>query len=260
MNELRVSLIQSDIIWEDKAANLRRFHEIIASLKGKSDIAILPEMFTTGFSVKAAHLAETNEETTVTMLLHWAKTYDLAVAGSFLAKNESGGLFNRGFFITPAGETFFYDKRHLFCMGSENLLLTAGDQRFSIIYKDWRICLIICYDLRFPVWCRNENNDYDLLICTANWPEPRAEVWEILLKARALENQCYVCGVNRIGKDGNNLFHQGDSMMIDFKGKPMNSIVQNKESIETVTLNKFDLNRFRENFPAWKDADSFEIK
>jgi predicted amidohydrolase len=260
MNDLRISLMQVEIVWEDKTQNLKHYEQLLQGIAGKSDLAVFPEMFSTGFSMRSGCLAETNDGSTVQRIRYWAKEYNLAVCGSFLAKDHnSDALFNRGFFITPQGETYFYDKRHLFRMGEENDCFTAGKQTLLVPYKGWNIRLIICYDLRFPVWNRNRNNEYDLLICPANWPESRANVWEILLKARAIENQSYVCGVNRTGEDGNGIFHRGNSALIDFKGKPVFEAPANTESVITETIKKEPLNDFRRKFPVWQDADFFEI-
>jgi predicted amidohydrolase len=261
MNNLRISLVQAGIAWEDKAKNLKCYGKLLQGIAGKSDLAVLPEMFSTGFSMQAGRLAETNVDFTVQTIHRWVKDCDLAVCGSFLAKdNDSGALFNRGFFITPQGENYFYDKRHLFRMGEENERFTAGNRALIVSYKGWNIRLIICYDLRFPVWNRNRNNEYDLLLCPANWPEVRTNVWEILLKARAIENQSYVCGVNRIGEDGNGMLHRGNSALIDFKGKPVFEAPINTEAVITETINKDTLSDFRGKFPVWQDADFFEIK
>jgi predicted amidohydrolase len=260
MNNLRISLVQSAIAWENKAQNLKHYDNLLKKVAGKTDLAVVPEMFSTGFSMQAGHLAESNAGFTVHTIRSWAETYDFAVCGSFLAKDNSGKMYNRGFFITPQGDMYFYDKRHLFRMGEENEQFTAGGQMLIVPYHSWNIRLIICYDLRFPVWNRNRNNEYDLLICPANWPEVRTNVWETLLKARAMENQSYVCGVNRIGEDGMKISHRGDSLLIDFKGKIMAKVQANCESIVTDTLDKDALDSFRKKFPAWKDADLFEIK
>ena len=259
MNELRISLVQADIFWEDKDRNIKYYGNLLKKLSGKSDLAVLPEMFSTGFSTQSFHLAETNEGTTIQAVHAWAKEYQLAVCGSFLAKDDSERIFNRAFFIEPNGNEWFYDKRHLFRMGLEQKRFVAGNQRVIVPYKGWNIRLIICYDLRFPVWIRNRKNEYDLLICPANWPAVRANVWQVLLVARALENQCYVCGINRIGKDGNLIEHHGDSVLIDFKGSRMLETALNEESVVTGALQKDQLDDFRERFPAWMDADEFEI-
>jgi predicted amidohydrolase len=259
MNELRVSLIQSDIVWEDKQKNPEHYGNLLKTIAGKSDLAVLPEVFSTGFSMHAGHLAETNDGRTISTIRFWAKEFGMAICGSFLAKSVSGKVFNRGFFITPEGEAFFYDKRHLFRMGEENEHFIAGDKKLIVSYKGWNIRLIICYDLRFPVWTRNIDNEYDLLVCPANWPAVRSKVWKVLLEARALENQAYVCGVNRIGMDGIDVQHQGDSVLLDFKGNPVAETEENQTSVVTGTIRKDALEDFRKKFPAWMDADGFEI-
>ncbi len=260
MNSLWISLVQSDIFWEDKEKNLHHYGRLIESVSGKSDLVVLPEMFSTGFSMNAGHLSETNEGLTMQAVRSWAERFQLAVCGSFLACNEKMQLFNRGFFITPDGSSWFYDKRHLFRMGDENLLFSAGNEQLIIPYKGWNIRLIICYDLRFPVWSRNVDKAYDLLICPANWPQVRRKVWDVLLKARALENYCYVCGVNRIGEDGHRIYYQGGSMLIDFKGDAICGCEDDNESVVTGIITKELLDDFRCKFPVWMDADSFEIK
>jgi len=259
MNELRVSLVQSDIVWENKEENLTHYGNLLKTIAGKSDLAVLPETFTTGFSMHAGHLAETNDGLTISTLRSLAKESGIAICGSFLAKNDSEKVFNRGFFITPEEETFFYDKCHLFRMGEENKCFTAGDKKLIVSYKGWNIRLIICYDLRFPVWARNINNEYDLLICTASWPVIRSYVWRTLLPARALENQAYVCGVNRIGIDGLNIHHQGDSVLFDFKANPVVETERSRTSVVTGIIRKDTLEDFRKKFPVWMDADRFEI-
>jgi len=259
MNELRISLVQVDIFWEDKERNLERYGNLLKGLSGKSDLAVLPEMFSTGFSMQAMHLAEADDGTTIQIVRSWAKEYGLAICGSFLAKDDSDRIFNRGFFIDPDGNRWFSDKRHLFRMGLEQEQFIAGNRKVIIPYKGWNFRLIICYDLRFPVWIRNRKNEYDILICSANWPSSRASVWQNLLIARALENQCYVCGVNRIGKDGNLIEHQGDSVLLDFKGNRMEGAGAGEESVVTGVLRKDLLADFRARFPAWMDADDFEI-
>jgi len=259
MNELKISLVQAGIFWEDKNRNLEYYRNFLKKLSGESDLAVLPEMFSTGFSMQAPHLAETNKGTTIQAIHSWAKEFHLAVCGSFLAKDDSGQIFNRGFFIEPDGNEYFYDKRHLFRMGLEQQHFVAGKQKLIVPYKGWNIRLIVCYDLRFPVWIRNRKNEYDVLICPANWPVPRTKVWQTLLVARAMENQCYVCGVNRIGTDGHSIEHQGDSVLIDFKGNRMSETISNEESVVTGILKKDLLNDFRERFPAWMDADDFEL-
>jgi len=257
VNNLRISILQTDIVWENKRENLSFCSKEIRTLHGKIDLVCLPEMFSTGFSMKAADLAETNDGETITILRNLASKGEMAICGSFLAKDDSGKIFNRGFFIQPDGKTDFYDKRHLFRMGEENATFSAGKKPLIVSYKGWKIRLIVCYDLRFPAWCRCFDNDYDLLICPANWPTARTNVWQTLLRARAMENQCYVCGVNRVGTDGIGIVHQGDSVLLDFKGKTIVETEKNKFSVVTGTINLEQLSDFRAKFPAWKDADKF---
>jgi predicted amidohydrolase len=260
MDDLRVSIVQSEIVWENKEKNLENYYTLINPLKKKSDLVVLPEMFTTGFSMHAAPLAEIDTENTIQTIQLWAKELDLAVAGSFLAKDNDNKLYNRGFFITPDKMPCFSDKRHLFRMSEEDVIFTQGKSISLIPYKEWNIRLIICYDLRFPVWIRNRMNEYDLLLCVANWPQSRSNAWNILLKARAIENLCYVCGVNRTGKDAAGILYQGESVLLDYKGTIILDAGKQQEVILTATLNKKDLYSFRNKFPAWKDADSFEWK
>ena len=260
MDTLRLSLLQSDIVWEEKEANLARYKEQIESLAGKSDLVVLPETFSTGFSMQVPQLAEKNEGPTMQVIQSWASEYNIAICGSFIAASYSGHFFNRGFFITPKQDAFFYNKRHLFRMGEENKVFTVGNEYEIISYRGWNIRMIICYDLRFPVWIRNRNNEYDLLICTANWPSSRTNVWTTLLKARAIENQCYVCGVNRIGKDENGIFYQGSSLLTDYKGEIIWEGPVNRRILQTITINRDALIEFREKFPTWMDSDHFYLE
>jgi predicted amidohydrolase len=259
MNDLRIGLVQADIVWENKQKNLENYGNLLKTLSGKIDLAVLPEVFSTGFSMRAKHLAETNGGLTISTIRSWAKDLDTAICGSFLAQGNSGKVYNRGFFITPGNEAFFYDKRHLFRMGEENRHFSAGDRKLIVPYKGWNIRLIICYDLRFPVWTRNPGNEYDLLVCPANWPAVRSDVWKTLLRARALENQAYVCGVNRIGTDGINSPHQGESALLDFKANLVVETERNQISVATGVIRKEALDEFRKKFPVWMDADRFEI-
>ena len=259
MNELRISLIQSDLYWEDKEKNLSHFYRKLKALQGNSDLAVLPETFTTGFTMNPSQWAETNEGNTVAQLKSWAHELNLALCGSFIAR-EGQECFNRGFFITPEGDNHYYDKRHLFRMGEEHRHYASGVAQTTVSYLGWNIRLAICYDLRFPVWLRNRaDKPYDLLIFSANWPKPRKLAWEILLCARAIENQCYVCGVNRIGADINHIPHSGNSAMIDYKGNILAQAGEDEETTITCHLNKEALTHFRDKFPAWADADRFEI-
>lgn len=254
---LRVSLVQSTIDWENKEENRLWYERLLCRLRGKTDVALLPEMFTTGFTMRPASLAEPPGGRTVTDLKNWASRYGMALAGSFIASGD-GCYLNRGFFVTPGGDVAFYDKRHLFRMAGENRVYAPGDSRLIVSYLGWNIALIVCYDLRFPVWCRNVGNAYDLLLCCANWPEARRSAWRVLLEARAVENQAYVCGVNRIGSDGNGIPFSGDSLAFSPKGEKL-ADAGRRAVVRTVTLDREALTKFRAKFPAWQDADVFTI-
>lgn len=265
MDQLRVTILQTDIIWENKQDNLHHLHEKLKKLYGETEIVVLPETFSTGFSMSTGHLAEPVTGNTITTLCQWAAEYQLAIAGSYIAcdrpaaTNAHPSYYNRAFFLSPEGEKHFYDKRHLFRMGNETEHFSAGNHRIIIPYRGWNILLLICYDLRFPVWSRNVNNEYDLLIYVANWPHSRRKVWDILLQARALENMSYVCGVNRIGTDHNQLPYSGGSIVYSPKGEILASVPDNEARAATATLDLSVLKEFRKKFPAWKDADSFTI-
>jgi predicted amidohydrolase len=256
---MRISLLQDVIFWADKGANLQKVGEQLAELAGQTDLVVLPEMFTTGFCTFNLDLAETMDGETVKTLKYWASKYHLALTGSFIA-TENGKTFNRAFFVYPTGEIKTADKRHLFSIGDEHTHFSAGDKRLIVNYKDFNICVLVCYDLRFPVWSRNVNNQYDLLIYVANFPQRRIVDWDILLPARAVENQTYVCGVNRIGMDGLGIDYNGHSVLLDFKATPLLSFPENETSIQTLELSLEPLQVYREKFTVWKDADEFEIK
>lgn len=257
-DKLRVSMIQSHIIWEDRDENLSYYGELLRRVSGRTDIAVLPETFTTGFSMNVEKLADTVDGLTVSVIKEWARKYKLAVVGSFIAR-QGDKFFNRAFFITPEGEVHFYDKRHLFRMAGEDKHFSSGTQRTIVHYKNWNICLCVCYDLRFPVWSRNVENEYDLLIYVANWPEARKKAWKSLLQARAIENMAYVCGVNRVGVDGKGFTYRGDSMIYSPKGKKLADAGKREEVTRTCTLDRAELDEFRAKFPAWMDADQFSI-
>lgn len=220
MHPLKISIVQTDIAWENKQENLRMLREKLHALRGTTEIVVLPEMFSTGFTMKSRELAEPVSGITVRILKELAADFQLALCGSFIC-SERSNYYNRAFFITPEGEEFYYDKRHLFRMGNEAEYFSAGNNKLIISYRGWNICLLVCYDLRFPVWSRNVNNEYDLLIYMASWPQARRLAWDTLLCARALENMCYVCGVNRIGVDGNKLIYNGGSVVFSPKGEPL---------------------------------------
>ena len=255
---MKVTLIQTSLFWEDRDRNLDMFSEKLSGLQQKTDLIVLPEMFTTGFSMNPESLAETMNDRT----FHWMKdkagSKNAVVMGSIIIK-EGDSYYNRLISMFPDGEYHIYDKRHLFRMGEENKHYKAGSQKVIINYGEWRIRPLVCYDLRFPVWSRNRD-DYDLLIYVANWPESRRHVWRNLLVARALENQVYVIGLNRIGKDGQDLTYSGDSMVVDPKGKIISNTEPHTESIETIEISLKFLNEFRDKFPVGEDADDFELK
>jgi predicted amidohydrolase len=253
-----ITLLQTDIVWENKEANLNKLEKQLKQLSGKTQLAVLPEMFSTGFSMNSHKLAESNQGTTISTLCKWSKLYNIALTGSFIAK-ENDQFYNRGFFLTPQGGTFFYDKHHLFSVGDESLYFSAGNKQLLINYEGFNILLLICYDLRFPIWSRNTENRYDLLIYVANWPASRRQVWDVLLKARALENMSYVCGVNRVGTDGNGLNYNGGSVLISPKGTILVTNPDDTESLVSAKIEKESMNRFREKFPVWKDADKFTL-
>ena len=258
MHPLKISIVQTDIAWENKQENLRMLREKLHALRGTTEIVVLPEMFSTGFTMKSRELAEPVSGITVRILKELAADFQLALCGSFIC-SERSNYYNRAFFITPEGEEFYYDKRHLFRMGNDAEFFSSGINKLIISYRGWNICLLVCYDLRFPVWSRNVNNEYDLLIYVASWPQARRLAWDTLLCARALENMCYVCGVNRIGVDGNKLIYNGGSVVFSAKGEVLASVPDGEEGIETVSLSLISLQQLRDKFPVWKDADAFRL-
>lgn len=260
MKKLVVSLIQSDLFWEDKAQNLQMFQEKIASLPKETHLVILPEMFSTGFSMNPSHFAEGIEGETIDWMRETAATYKKIIVGSLII-SEEGQYFNRMIWMQPNGLFHWYDKRHLFGFAGEDNLYAPGERRVIVQVNDFKICLMICYDLRFPVWSRQggeKDDTFDALIYVANWPDQRIDAWDVLLQARAIENQCYVIGVNRVGEDGFGNAHSGHSAIID----PFGSIVWkgvNEETTFTYNLDKGLLKTAREKFPFLKDADNFVI-
>lgn len=257
MNQLKITLIQADLIWEDIQANLLAFQKKIDTIEA-SDLIVLPEMFSSGFSMQPERFSKKDETDALSKMQEWAKSKNAALMGSLIAE-EKGQFFNRAYFVFPDGSYKHYDKRHLFRMGKEDTVYTAGNEAVCVEYKDWKIRPFICYDLRFPVWSRN-TQQYDLAIYVANWPTARTAVWESLLKARAIENQAYVVGVNRIGDDGKGIAHSGASSLIDFKGESLFRAKDNREAVQTISIEKDALQAFRDKFPAHLDADQFEIQ
>jgi len=257
LDSLRVALIQADLVWENPIRNRLNFEQIILSLIGKADVVFLPETFTTGFTTTIEKLSEEMEGPTVFWLKELSNKTKIAIGGSIYLK-EGELYFNRFVFVTPEGELSFYDKRHLFSIGGESNLIKSGANRVVISYLGWRIAPFICYDLRFPVWCRNRS-DIDLMVFVANWPEPRKEVWKVLLRARAIENQVFVAGVNRIGIDGNRIGYNGDSQLVTARGEIAEPIANLDPRILLYELSKSVLHDFRVKFPVDKDADQFLI-
>ncbi|HSV12063.1 MAG TPA: amidohydrolase [Hanamia sp.] len=259
MSSLTITLIQTNLFWENKKANLEMLQQKIEGIKEKTEIVILPEMFTTGFSMKPELFAETMDGETVQWMEKTAAEKKIILTGSVIIE-EDGKYFNRLIWMLPNGEYGMYDKRHLFAFADEHAHYTAGNKKLIASVKGWKINLQICYDLRFPVWTRQDSeNKYDLLINVANWPEKRNIAWQTLLRARAIENQCFVAGVNCTGEDGNKIYYSGESMLID----PTGEIIYQKkkeEDIFTTTLQKEKITETRERFPFWKDADFFILK
>lgn len=254
---LNISCIQTQLIWEDTEKNLLQFEKHFQQLSLNSELVILPEMFSTGFSMNPEKLAEEMNGRSFNWLKEQAAKINKIIIGSLIIKDQ-GEHYNRLFVMFPDGHYEFYDKRHLFRMGNEHKHYSAGKNRLVFKYKNWRICPLTCYDLRFPVWSRNQN-DYDLLIYIANWPESRREVWKKLLPARAIENQVYVAGVNRIGNDGEGLSYSGDTVIINPKGEIMVETKEHTHQIIDAGLSLDELNRFRKKFPVGLDADKFKI-
>ena len=260
MAKLHCSLIQADLVWENKTANLQKMEEMIAGLPAPRELVILPEMFATGFSMRPQQLGESLEGTIVSWMKRVAQQYRIILAGSVII-TEGERHYNRLIWMQPDGKFTHYDKRHRFAFAGEHEQFTAGNHRLVTQANGWKIHWQICYDLRFPVWARQQSGsapEYDLLVYVANWPARRAHAWKSLLVARAIENQCYVIGVNRVGEDGNAIAHSGDSMVID----PLGNVVVHlpeKEMSETVVLDKSTVDEVRTKFPFWKDADHFTI-
>ena len=264
---MNITLLQANLYWHDPVANQAMLEERIFNLDEPTDLIVLPEMFTTGFTMDARAVAEPMNLTTFRWLKQMAAQTGAIVTGSYVVK-EAGQFFNRLIWMQPDGQFDTYDKRHLFRMAGEDAIYTAGTQRLVKEWKGWRICPLICYDLRFPVWSRNApvsagfspstNFDYDLLLYVANWPAARRNAWNVLLQARAIENLSYVVGVNRVGTDGNGHLYSGDSAVIDFKG----DVLFRQADLEVVhhqTLSLNELRAFREKFPANRDADGFTL-
>lgn len=255
---LHIALFQMDLVWEDHTANLSKIDQWLKQLSQSTDIVFLPEMFTTGFSMKVTELAETMDGPTMQWIIQRSRENNMAICGSLIIK-ENDQYFNRLVFVEPDGKIHHYDKRHLFTMGNEGNHYQKGSKRLIVHYNGWRICPLVCYDLRFPVWSRN-NEAYDLLVYVANWPRQRDEVWNTLLKARAIENQVYVAGINRVGQDGQMIHYSGYSQILDAKGTLLANAEIGKETILKAALSYSELQRFRTVFPVLKDADNYHLE
>jgi len=260
---MKIALIQNKIYWEDASKNIAHFSELITSI-AEVDIVVLPEMFSSGFTMNSKKVAQTMSGDAVKWLKQTAQELGVVIIGS-LVISEENKYFNRLIWADPSGSIKTYDKRHLFRMANENNFFTAGKERVIINYKGIRFCPLICYDLRFPVWSRNKgSNDnnpvYDCLIYVANWPEARTEAWKSLLQARAIENQAYVIGVNRVGSDDNGINYSGDSRCFSPKGERLDDFKSNEPQIEIIEINMEQLDEYRKKFPVSMDADSFTIE
>jgi omega-amidase len=257
---LRITTVQADLIWQNKAANLEKFDKILGGpFVGETDVIVLPEMFTTGFSMSPETLAEPMTGATMAFLKQKSKELNAAITGSFICV-ENDNYYNRLVWMQPDGQFWTYDKRHLFSLAHEQDNYSGGTELLQIEWRGWTIRPMICYDLRFPVWSRNTAPDfYDLIIYVANWPERRRFPWQSLLTARAIENQAYTVGVNRVGEDGNGIAHSGDTMVLDFAGEKLLHRAHT-EGVDTTTISKEALMDFRKKFTFLADQDRFEIQ
>jgi len=256
MRNLKLSIFQTALQWHQPEANRAHFEELILALDEPTDVIVLPEMFSTGFTMDAENQAETMDGETVAWMREMAARKGAVICGSVVIEDE-GDYYNRFIWMRADGSLATYDKRHLFRMAKEDAHYSAGVRRVVVELEGWRICPQVCYDLRFPVWSRNRN-DYDLLIYVANWPSARRTSWQTLLRARAMENLCYVAGVNRVGTDGNDIAYSGDSAVCDYVGRDLVSRAD-EPLVATVSLDCEKLERFRKKFPAHLDADDFTI-
>ena len=264
---MKVALLQYPIVWADIPTNLRLTEERIAALAGQADIAVLPEMFATGFCTDHPELAETMDGQIITTLQRLADQYEIAIVGSFICLPHSlsetsnrAKLCNRGFMVVPHGEVQIQDKRHLYAHGGEDKFFEPARERNTFEYKGVKMQLLVCYDLRFPVWARNQNGyDYDIILVVANWPDVRIQYWDTLVAARAIENQCYIAAVNCVGDDGMGLHYNGHSVAYNTRLEDMAAFADNEEGTRIVDFDIPALHHFREVLPLWKDRDNFEI-
>lgn len=260
--DLNICLFPMEIKWLDKEGNLKYLSAMLEKIHPATDLVVLPETFSTGFPAgmdkeTVRPLAERNTGATIEEIKRLASLHNIAIAGSFIA-DSGGSLYNRAFFMEPSGDEYFADKRHLFSMAGEDKVFSEGFSRMSVRYRGWNISMVICYDIRFPAWCRNNNNEYDLMLVVANWPEVRVDAWNKLLPARAIENEAYYCAVDCKGIDNSGFSYDGSSHALDFKGCDI-GVSQDDSPFIYASLSMDKLIAFREKFPAWRDADSFKI-
>ena len=259
---MRVALLQYPIAWADKETNLRLAEQRIAALAGKADVAVLPEMFATGFCTDHPELAETMEEDIIRRLQAAADQNSIAIVSSFICLPAMGQrLVNRGFMIKPDAPSEIQDKRHLYAHGGEDLFFQPAQKRHVFEYKGVKILLLVCYDLRFPVWARNRSgHDYDIILVVANWPDIRIQYWDALIAARATENQCYIAAVNCVGDDGLGMHYNGHSVAYDTHLQPIASFADDEEGTKIAEFDIDKLHHFREVLPLWKDVDAFKLQ
>jgi len=257
-DQLKIALIQSNLVWENPVQNRVNFTNKILQIKEPVDIIILPEMFSTGFTMNAAEVSENLEGETVKWMQKTAEKTKSAIIGSLII-SENSKYYNRLFFVRPNGKIETYDKRHTFTLAGEDKVFQAGNNKLIVTYKGWKICPLICYDLRFPVWARNTEN-YDALIYVANWPKPRISAWDALLRARAIENMSYCIGVNRVGLDAANYEYPGSSAVYDVLGRKISNILLGKEQTEVITLEKEHIGKYRKKLQFLNDKDSFNLE
>lgn len=257
MRDLNIALVQTTLFWEDKKSNLRKFDNIFSSIPDSTDIIIIPEMFSTGFTMSPEKFAENMSGDTFQWLKSKSKEKESIITGSVIIK-EATKYYNRLIWMRPDGTFEYYDKKHLFTLTNEQDHYSGGTTKLIVEHEGWKFCPMICYDLRFPVWIRN-SEDYDCLIFVANWPERRIQHWTPLLVARAIENQCYVLAVNRVGSDGNNVYHNGSSLAVDPGGKVI-AMANDIETVLNITLKQDILKKIRNDLPFLNDRDNFEVK
>ncbi len=255
--KLKIALIQTDLVWENPKKNRKHLKEKIESVSQKVDMFILPEMFATGFTMNAKQVAETMDGKMVAWMQKRALKTNAAIVGSLIIFEEDK-YYNRLLFVEPNGMIHQYDKRHTFTLAGEDKIYSAGTKKLIVDYKGWKICPLVCYDLRFPIWARN-TEDYDVLLYVANWPKPRIFAWDTLLKARAIENMCYCIGVNRVGLDETLNEFCGHSATLDVLGNEMTSFKPNREQVEVVTLEKNHINYYRNKLKFLNDKDDFTL-